>query len=401
MPVIPASVERRARWVLDSIGAFELGFGDDVPYDEEAWEQLEHGERPRDPIAAGFYHLSRAEERGGRRDRHGRFPGSESCLDPLDPPLEKLRESLGIEPPRWQGARFAIALTHDVDVPWRWTRLGVLGTAARLKRHVRRGQGLNAFRTARSLASVPMHKIRGTDPNWRFERILRVERARGLRSTFFLMAGHAHPADGATPSAYERLRPRLVETLLAGQAEIGLHGSYLAAEDVSRLESERALLEEIAGTVHGQRYHYLRGDPVGNFSDIADLGFAYDTSLGFADTPGFRAGIAQPFRPWNWASERPFDFVEIPLALMDVTLSEERYLGLSPAGAQKLIDRIVDRAARTGGGFSVLWHTDRFDPVSARGWDRLYFNLVARVRERGGVCLSAGELAAEAAAWQR
>ena len=246
-----------------------------------------------------------------------------------------------------------------------------------------------------------MHKLRGTDPNWRFERILRVERARGVSSTFFLMAGHSHPADGAAPEAYERLRPRLVETLQSAQAEIGLHGSYLAAEDVSKLELERARLEEVAGPVAGQRYHYLRGDPTGNFRDLADLGFDYDTSLGFADTPGFRAGIAQPFRPWSWDADRPFDFIEVPLAIMDVTLSEQRYLGLSPAGAQKLVDRIVERAAQVGGGFSVLWHTDRFDPVSARGWDRIYVNLVARVRECGGVCMSAGELAAEAAAWQR
>ena len=159
--MIPASIEHRARWVLDAIGAFEVGFGDDVPYVEEAWEQIERGERPRDPLAAGFYHLSRIEERNGRKDRHGRFPASESCLDPLDPPLERLRESLGVEPPRWQGARFAIALTHDVDVPWRWTRLGMLGAAAKLKAHVRHGEGRDAYRMARALSSIPMHKMRG------------------------------------------------------------------------------------------------------------------------------------------------------------------------------------------------------------------------------------------------
>ena len=399
--MIPAAVERRARWVLDSVGAFDTGFGDDVPYVADAWEALENGQRPTDPIAAGFYHLARVEERSGARDRHGRFSAADSCLDPLDPPLERLRESLGVEPPRWQGARFAIALTHDVDVPWRWTRIGILGAGARLKQQIRRREGRDALRTGRALASVPIHKMRGTDPNWRFERILRVERARGLRSTFFVMAGHAHRADGPAPDAYDRLRPRLVETLIAGEAEVGLHGSYLAAEEAPRLKIERDRLEELAGPVGGQRYHYLRVDPTANLAAIADLGFDYDTSLGFADAPGFRAGITQPFRPWNWEGDRPFEFLEIPLAVMDVTLAESRYLGLSPAGAEKLLDRIVDFAARRGGGFSILWHTDRFDPASARGWDRVYFNLVASVRERGGICLSAGELAAEAAAWAR
>jgi hypothetical protein len=45
----------------------------------------------------------------------------------------------------------------------------------------------------------------------------------------------------------------------------------------------------------------------------------------------------------------------------------------------------------------VIWHTERFDPGTARGWDRLYFSLIDAVHERGGVCVGAGELVAEAA----
>ena len=33
--MIPERVERRARWVLDSIGARDVGVGDDVAYDAE------------------------------------------------------------------------------------------------------------------------------------------------------------------------------------------------------------------------------------------------------------------------------------------------------------------------------------------------------------------------------
>ena len=67
--MIPPEVERRARWVLDSIGATEFGFGDDVGYDERAWEQVERGERPGgDDLAEAFFHLARVEERDGRRD---------------------------------------------------------------------------------------------------------------------------------------------------------------------------------------------------------------------------------------------------------------------------------------------------------------------------------------------
>ena len=90
---------RRVRWVLDTLGARELAVGEEVSYDAGAWAQVERGERPEgDELAGAFWHLARL-ERSGERDRHGRFPASASALDPLDPPLERLRARLGIEPP--------------------------------------------------------------------------------------------------------------------------------------------------------------------------------------------------------------------------------------------------------------------------------------------------------------
>ena len=388
--------------MLDSLGARDAGFGEELPYRESAWEQVDRGERPTgDVLAEAFFHLARVEERSGAHDEHERFPASASCLDPLDPPLERLRRRLGVEPPRWRGARFAVALTHDVDSPWRWTRIGIRGAAARLKAHARAGRPGPAVAEARALARVPLHRLRGTDPNWRFEAILEGEHARGARSTFFVLAAHRDRHDGAAPEMYARLRPRVVETLRAGGGEVGLHGSYLAARDEALLADEKDALEAAAGPVHGHRFHYLRVDPHANLASLERLGFRYDTTLGFADALGFRAGIAHPFRPWDLARDRALDLVEIPLAAMDVTLAEERYLGLPVKEAERRLLALVDWAAANGGGFALLWHPDRFDPPTAAGWDRLYFRILDAIAERGGVCLSAGELAEEAERWLR
>ncbi len=383
--------------MLRTIGAGDLALGRDVPYDAGAWEQVERGERPvGDELADAFFHLARVEERDGARDEHGRFTAASSCLDPLDPPVERLRRSLGAEPPRWRGARFAVALTHDVDVPWRWTGRALRGSAARLKSHVLARRRSAAVREARALAGMPIHRIRGTDPNWCFEALTAAERERGASSTFFLLAGHHDGHDGSSPETYDRLRSRLVEEISAGGGEVGLHGSYLAARDAELLAQELGVLAELGAEVRGQRYHYLRVDPHANLAPLAGLGLRYDTTLGFPDAIGFRAGIAQPFRPWDLIADRPLDLVEIPLAAMDVTLGAERYLGLGARDAEPHLRGLLDLAAEHGGGFSVLWHTDRFDRATAQGWDRLYLGLIDGVRERGGICLSAGELAAEA-----
>ncbi len=400
--MIPEAVERKARWVLDTIGARDIGFGDDVPYRAEAWEQVERGERPEgDDLAEAFFHLARLEERGGTRDEHGRFRASSSSLDPLDPPLERLRRRLGVEPPRWGGARFAVALTHDVDTPWKWTSRGLRGGAARFKADVLRRRARPARRELRALAGWPLHKLRGTDPYWGFDRILADERRSGASSTFFLMADHAHELDGPGGASYERLRPRLVETLLEGAAEIGLHGSYSAAEDGERLAREKNRLDQLAGPVQGQRYHFLRFDPHRSPSHLEAAGFTYDSTLGFNDVPGFRAGIAHPFRPWNAERDAPHDIVEIPLAAMDVTLSEERYLNLSAAQAGERLRTLLDWAAEHGGGFSVLWHSEQYDSAMLPGWDVLYRRFMEDVRVRGGICVQAGTLAEEAREWLR
>ena len=396
--MIPAEVERRARWVLDSVGAKDVGFGDDVPYDEQAWRQVERGERPTsDDVADAFFHLARVEERNGRRDEHGRFRAAWSCLDPLDPPLEHLRQKLGV--PR---QRFTVALTHDVDSPWRWTPIGLRGAAARLKSDVRRARFGAATREAAGLATAPLHRLRGTDPNWRFDEIVAEERRRGATgSTFYVLAGHHDSHDGAAPETYDRLRPRLVDTLRGAGAEVGLHGSYLAATDPVLLAEEKSALERLAGSLDGHRYHYLRADPHANLAPLAAAGLAYDTTLGFPDAVGFRAGIARPFRPWDFEHDAPLDLLEIPLAAMDATLAEERFLGLSAKGAEPQLMRLLDWGAEHGAMFAILWHPDRFDRLTSAGWDRLYSRLLDGVRERGGVCVSAGELASSHSTWSK
>jgi hypothetical protein len=385
--------------VLDSIGARDVGFGDDAAYDPEAWEQVERGERPRDVLAQAFFHLARVEERNGARDEHDRFPATSSCLDPLDPPLERLRRKLGTEPPRWGGARFAVALTHDVDSPWKWTRLGLKGAAARAKSDLAAGRFRSGLRELRGLAGAPLHKATGTDPFWSFDRILADERRCGASSTFFLLADHAHELDGPAEEQYERLRPRLVQTLLDAGAEVGLHGSYSAADDAGRISAEKETLEKLAGSVQGQRYHFLRLDPHRNLGQLEAAGFAYDSTLGFSDALGFRAGIAHPFRPWDFDREAPRDLVEVPLAAMDVTLSAERYLGLSASEADERLRALLDWAAENGGGFAVLWHSEQYDSALLPGWDRLYKRLIEEAQQRGGICLQAGALAEEARAW--
>ena len=89
------------------------------------------------------------------------------------------------------------------------------------------------------------------------------------------------------------------------------------------------------------------------------------------------------------AADRPLELTELPLAIMDATLAEQRYLGLdADAGLQRSV-RVLEQVAAARGTVAVLWHVDRFDRVYGRGWDRAYERLLQWVVDRGGRLVTA------------
>ena len=64
--------------------------------------------------------------------------------------------------------------------------------------------------------------------------------------------------------------------------------------------------------------------------------------------------------------------LEVPLAVMDATLQDARYLGLSASRALERSLAVLEHVAASGGTAAVLWHPDRFGVPYARGWDVVY-----------------------------
>ena len=402
----------RAAWVLDTLrSACAPAVGGEaapaypspaLPTSEAAWRYFDRGEAAppvlrrsglldfgdgvEDVVASAFWHLSRWEERAGsHRDRHGRFAASAALADPerpaVDSLLEQFRESTGLS--RRDG--FRVVLTHDIDTPRRWTsRRSVIAAGGRMRTAAAQRHRRDLMAEARGLASIPLHLARSRDPNWSFSRIREIEAERGGRSTYFVMAGHRHPADG-DGDAYDEVRARLVDTVVAQGDEVGLHPSYTTSDHPERLRDEQRRLQSLIGVpLRSCRFHFLRHDPHRSLSDLDRLGFALDSSQGYADRPGLRAGFSFPFHPYDLVAERPLGLVELPLAVMDATLSDERYLGLDPEAGYLRAAALLNHVASVGGTVAILWHNDRFAGPYGRGWDRCYARLLDWVVARGG-----------------
>jgi peptidoglycan/xylan/chitin deacetylase (PgdA/CDA1 family) len=347
---------------------------------------LDFGDGVQDIIASAFWHLSRWEERpGSPRDRHGRFAAGSALADPERPAVDALLERFQQATGRARCDRFRVVLTHDIDTPRRWTSARtVVAAGARMKAAAFGRRRADLAGEARGLAALPLGVLRGRDPNWSFQRMHEIEQARGGRSTHFLLAGHHHPADG-DGAAYGAVRARLVDLIAAQGDEVGLHPSYTTSDHPERLHRERDALQALTGRpLRSARFPFLRHDPHTSLAALERLGFALDSSHGYADRPGLRAGFSFPYRPYDLAADRPLDLVELPLALMDATLSDSRYLGLDAEAGYLRSVELLERVASIGGTVAILWHNDRFADHYARGWDRCYERILDWVVARGG-----------------
>ncbi len=322
-----------------------------------------------DLIGGAFFLLSRLEEAiSSHVDVHCRFPGTSSVAYRagfLDRPIvneyaEVLFQLMRRLWPRIERARqsYKLVLSHDVDLPF--CRDGVprrvLGDLLR-----RRDSGLAVRRALSTMR--PERTDERSDVCFTFDMIMDEAEKAGVSTVFnFLAGGQGDPRNGR----YSLSEPRvgwLMRRISARGHEIGLHPSYHTYEDADRTAWEFGSLRAAAarlGIVQerwGGRQHYLRWRNPITWQNWADAGLDYDSTLGFADTPGFRCGICVPFPVFNILARAELPLVERPLVVMDGTLLD--YQKLRPEGALEAIEHLAQRCRRVSGHFTLLWHNDR------------------------------------------
>lgn len=344
--------------LLDALG---------LPFDESVWI-------PEAQLDEVFALLTLAHEHNAELDAHGRpLPSGQ----PPGPRVAEIAAGLGLEPRAHPGGeRFLVALTHDVDL----LGGGGFGTAAR------KLAGSVAHRSRRRLlegATFALDALRGRDPDYPLAAMLDAEGRRG--STCFFLTRQEAPQDGY-PDRYRPALEAAIEWTRAAGLEVALHASYRARERAGAVAEEARALD----SPEGLRHHYLRSDPRRLAAELREAGLRYDSSIGWPSRPGLRAGTPYPYRLWDAERREPGGW-ELPLALMDATLSEERYLGLGPDAAYEAALEALEPVAEHGGAVAILWHPPRHHPRLASGFDRVYRRLLAWIDSRGGWAGSAAE----------
>jgi hypothetical protein len=303
-------------------------------------------------------------------------------------------------PPVPDGYQFVACLTHDVDHPairkhkWYHTTFGFLYRAIfdSLRKLIRGRMSIrDLLRNWAAAVKLPLVHLGLAKDFWREfgDRYLELEK--GLRSTFFVIP-FSNQAGSNTYGPAPRLRAArygardiadTITKLTAAGCEIGLHGIDLWLDS----SSGRRELEEIrlltGGSEIGVRMHWLYYDQQSPVA-LEMAGAAYDSTIGYNETVGYRAGTTQVFRPLD-ANQ----LLELPLHVMDTAMFYPNYLALSRRQAKVLLGHMVDNAVRFGGTLTINWHDRSLAPE--RLWGASYRDLIQELQSRGAWFSTAGQ----------
>jgi len=191
----------------------------------------------------------------------------------------------------------------------------------------------------------------GKDPLDQIPRLAAREFDKSITSSYYVLCRHGHRRDGnyhvGEPGAVEMMR-HLPEGM-----EIGVHGSYCSLEDSDGLAVEFDRLRELGFNPIGGRQHWLRFTMQKLVNAVRQAGAAYDASLGWPDVIGYRAGACFAFPPYDFEREAAAPFLEVPLAVMDQSVSHR-------SGMAAIRDLLKTSRRYAWGGISVLWHPTAF-----------------------------------------
>ncbi len=331
-----------------------------------------------DLFGSVFFLLTRYEEIvSTQRDSHDRFPSLASMaaqanflMRPLvNEYLEVLWAALTRVFPRLErkSHEFRLVLSHDVDQPFGGAGRSAMRVARSVAGDLRKGRPLPV---ALERVSTWLTGDFDGDPCNTFDYLMRESEKRGLVSAFYFICGHS---GGAVDGDYELAHPRiqsLMQTIHERGHEIGLHPSYNTFRNAERLRSEYTQLRDtcsalgIAQKAWGGRQHYLRWQNPITWQLWNDAGLAYDSSLTFSDSIGFRAGVCYEYPVYNLETRTKLALRERPLLVMEASLWD--YMAISETDVDTAAERIMpllQACKRYGGDFTLLWynHNFRFD----------------------------------------
>lgn len=337
-----------------------------------------------DILGLTYWMLSRQEEVGRRDlDEHGRFPARSSHAYKFGylqrPIVDEWLDILGqVIKRQWpcielRKHHFKMVVSHDVDFPSRYGFRSPSGLFRAVAGDILKYKKVSGVLRAPLVWFNTLNKLSRMDPYNTFDWLMDVSEKNGLKSAFYFMCGRT---DETKDGDYELEHPaicNLMRQIHARGHEIGLHPSYGTYKNSEMIVGEAKRLKRVChdlGIVQeqwGGRMHYLRFEMPTTLYAWEEAGMTYDSTLGYADFPGFRCGTSFEYLAIDPVEKKRLNLRIRPLIVMEGSVVSDQYLGLKCS--QEAIDLVMDlknKVFHLGGQFTFLWHNSHFSKKTER-----------------------------------
>ncbi|NUN07379.1 MAG: hypothetical protein HUU57_16670, partial [Bdellovibrio sp.] len=264
--------------------------------------------------------------------------------------------------------QFSIKVSHDVDTPSMYGFKSWPMIARMMVSHLIKRRDMRSFFVAPYIRATSGSELSFRDKYNTFDWLMDQSEVRGLTSAFYFICGRT---DKTKDADYELEHPAIRDLLRRIHErghEIGLHPSYGSYKNSAILSSEARHLisvcreEGIVQQSWGGRMHYLRWEQPTTLNAWADAGMAYDSTLGYADHPGFRCGTCFEYPAYDPVEQCSVNLRVRPLIVMEGSVISSSYLGLGTSVlAYDKIATLKDRCRKVNGCFTLLWHNSYLD----------------------------------------
>jgi hypothetical protein len=337
-----------------------------------------------DLIASTFFLISRYEEmvRRSVRDEHGRFPGKESLpyrAGFIDRPLVEeygkllrmqLRE-VCCDVPEPPAQIQKIYLTHDLDQIAHFRNIrGMIGGLLRgIKRPKEGNKALKSFFGGLRF-----------DPWYTFPFLYKLDNEltnkvgkERCESILFIRSGGRRKEDKPFSNLVHPDYKNLIRYSKRKGIMLALHSSFDAGIKPSLISEEKKKLEHHTHTViNYNRNHYLDSREPEDMQALLDAGITDDFTMGYADMAGFRLGTCKPVKWINLRTNEITSLTLHSLAIMDITLSEKRYMYMNAHDAYQYCEQLINCVESYNGELVLLWHNNSAEKTVKSYHRKLY-----------------------------
>ena len=213
------------------------------------------------------------------------------------------------------------------------------------------------------------------DPFDTFDYLMDISEEAGTKSYFFFMGKGTSKFDNGYISS-DKFVINLIKKIKKRNHFIGLHPSYNAYNDIVQFKSEKKELENNLKTdMFFGREHYLRFSIPNTWQVWEDNNMEWDSTLGYADKEGFRAGVCYEYSVFNILTREMLNLKEKPLIVMEGSFSTYQP-DIDPTEMEEKIKNLMGKVEKYQGDFVFLWHNSSFNTDMWKKYRNIYKNVI-------------------------